>query len=44
MSSGYIMYHCHTDYSLLDSATQAKEYVDLCVENGMRALSISEHG
>ncbi len=44
MSSGYIMYHSHTDYSLLDSATQPKDYVDLCVEHGMKALSISEHG
>lgn len=34
----------HTEYSLLDSCTKPKEYVDLAVENGMRALSFSEHG
>ena len=40
----YIMYHCHSDYSLLDSATNFRDYVDLAVQNNMQALSISEHG
>lgn len=34
----------HTEYSLLDSCTKPKEYVDLAVQNGMKALSFSEHG
>ena len=38
------MYHCHTDYSLLDSCTKVQDYVDLAVRDGMKALSISEHG
>ena len=38
------MYHCHTEYSLLDSCTKYADYVDLAVKNGQRALSISEHG
>ena len=38
------MYHCHSDYSLLDSATKYQDYVELAVKNGQRALSISEHG
>lgn len=38
------MYHCHSEYSLLDSCTKYQEYVDLAVKNGSRALSISEHG
>ena len=38
------MYHCHTDYSLLDSCTKPQDYVDLAVRDGMKALSISEHG
>lgn len=38
------MYHCHTEYSLLDSCTKYQEYVDLAVKNGQKALSISEHG
>lgn len=38
------MYHCHTDYSLLDSCTKADDYIKLSVKNGAKALSISEHG
>lgn len=38
------MYHCHSDYSLLDSCTKYQDYVDLAVQNGSKALSISEHG
>lgn len=40
----YIMYHCHSEYSLLDSCTKFTDYVDLAVKNGQKALSISEHG
>lgn len=42
--SSYTMYHCHSDYSLLDSCTKYQDYIDLAVENGSKALSISEHG
>jgi len=38
------MYHCHTDYSLLDSCTKFKDYIDLAVQNNQRAISFSEHG
>lgn len=38
------MYHCHTDYSLLDSCTKYQDYIDLAVRDGSKALSISEHG
>ena len=38
------MYHCHSEYSLLDSCTKMQDYVDLAAENNQRALSISEHG
>lgn len=38
------MYHCHSEYSLLDSCTKYTDYVDLAVRDGMKALSISEHG
>ncbi len=40
----YVLYHCHTEDSLLDSATKYREYIDLAVKNGQRALSFSEHG
>lgn len=38
------MYHCHSYYSLLDSATKFQDYIELAVRDGARALSISEHG
>lgn len=44
MEKSYVMYHCHTEDSLLDSCTKFQDYVDLAVKNGQRALSISEHG
>lgn len=44
MQDSYIMYHCHSEYSLLDSCTKYQDYIDLAVENHQAALSISEHG
>lgn len=38
------MYHCHSEYSLLDSCTKYRDYVDLAVQNHQPALSVSEHG
>lgn len=38
------MYHCHTDYSLLDSATKYQDYIKLAVRDGSKAISFSEHG
>jgi len=38
------MYHCHTEYSLLDSCTKFNEYIDLATANSQRAISFSEHG
>ena len=38
------MYHCHSEYSLLDSCTKYQDYIDLAVKNEQKALSISEHG
>lgn len=40
----YIMYHCHSDYSLLDSCTKFQEYADLALKNGQRAIASTEHG
>lgn len=44
MGKSYVMYHCHTEDSLLDSCTKFQDYVNLAVKNGQKALSISEHG
>ena len=40
----YTMYHCHSDWSLLDSTTKFDEYIRLALENGQTALGSSEHG
>lgn len=39
-----VVYHCHSDLSLLDSCSKFKEYCDLAVQQGMNALGCSEHG
>ncbi len=44
MPDNYTMIHCHSDYSLLDSCTKFKEYVDLAAKNGQRAIASTEHG
>lgn len=44
MSSNYTLYHCHSDYSLLDSCTKFEDYVDLAVKNGQKAIASTEHG
>lgn len=40
----YVVYHLHSYYSLLDSCTSPKEYVDKAVELGQTALCFTEHG
>lgn len=40
----YILYHCHSDYSLLDSCTKFADYVALAKANGQRAIASTEHG
>lgn len=40
----YVSYHTHTDFSLLDSITDYKEYVDKAISLGQTAISFSEHG
>lgn len=41
---GYVVYHLHSDYSLLDSCSKFSEYVNLAVEQGMTAIASTEHG
>jgi len=38
------MFHCHTDFSLLDSCTKFEEYADLALKNGQSAIASTEHG
>lgn len=44
MSHTYTRYHMHTDYSLLDSATNIDDYIALALKEGCTALGISDHG
>lgn len=39
----YILFHLHTDCSLLDSCDNAQNYIDLAVRDGLKAISFSEH-
>lgn len=42
--NNYVIYHCHSDFSLLDSATKFSAYIDKAKECGMKAIGFSEHG
>lgn len=42
--NNYVVYHLHTEQSLLDSRTNYKEYVDRAVELGQKAIAFTEHG
>ena len=44
IEKSYILYHCHSDDSLLDSCTKFSDYVELAVQNGQKALASTEHG
>ena len=44
IDKNYIMYHCHSDDSLLDSCTKFSDYVELALLNGQRAIASTEHG
>lgn len=44
MEDKLVVYHCHSHYSLLDSCTDFKAYVDRAVELGQPAIAFSEHG
>lgn len=44
MSRNYTLYHCHSDYSLLDSCTKFEDYVNLAAQNGQTAIASTEHG
>lgn len=39
-----VTFHLHSDYSLLDSVTNYKNYIDRAVECGQKAIAFSEHG
>lgn len=44
MEKNYVVYHLHSDYSLLDSTTKFTDYVDYAVKLGQKAIASTEHG
>jgi len=44
MGNNYVVYHLHTEDSLLDSCTNYRLYVNKAVELGQKAICFSEHG
>lgn len=40
----YTIFHLHSDYSLLDSCTDFKEYADIVKASGGTAIASTEHG
>lgn len=40
----YVVYHLHSYYSLLDSCTSPKEYINRAKELGQKAICFTEHG
>ena len=44
MRNNYVMFHVHSELSLLDSCTNFKLYVDRAKELGQKAICFSEHG
>ena len=40
----YVVYHLHTQLSVLDSCAKYTDYVEKAKECGMKALAFSEHG
>lgn len=43
-NKNYVVYHLHTELSLLDSCTNHKLYTDRAVELGQTAICFTEHG
>jgi DNA polymerase-3 subunit alpha len=44
MSAGFTHLHVHTEYSVLDGASQVKDLIARCQEYGMDACAITDHG
>lgn len=40
----YVVYHLHSDFSLLDSTTKFEDYIDMASKLGQKAICITEHG
>lgn len=43
-NTDFVHLHVHTDYSILDGAAKIKKLVNKAVENGQKAVAITDHG
>ncbi len=41
---GFTHLHVHSHYSLLDGLSKVEEIVDKCIETGMNAVALTDHG
>ena len=41
--NNYVVYHLHTEQSLLDSCTNYKDYINKAKELGQTAIAFTEH-
>ena len=44
IAMSYVNLHTHSDYSLLDGASQLPQLIDRAVELGMEAIALTDHG
>ncbi len=44
MPPEFVHLHVHTDYSMLDGACKIMHLAELCKEQGMKAMAITDHG
>ncbi len=44
MNNSYAVLHCHSFFSLLDGLSSPKDIVNRCIELGLPACSITDHG
>ena len=42
--SEFVHLHCHTQYSLLDGASEIGQMMDKAVKDGMKGLAMTDHG
>ena len=41
---GFVSLHNHSDYSLLDGASQISKIVDRACDLGMKSIALTDHG
>jgi DNA polymerase III alpha subunit len=44
LDKNYVVYHLHTELSLLDSATKFEDYIERAAQLGQSAIAFTEHG